>query len=87
MPISVILIAFSIDMSPLLAFPDKEPSGEKYNNTNCTNRVEDVGNADCIDPWHKSEHENGAERVSGKRQADENIADDLVPRVSYSLSV
>jgi hypothetical protein len=75
--IGKVLVAFPVKVSPMLALPDENTREEKDNNANSSNGIEDVGDADSINPRHQSEDENRAKQVSGESEADKGIPDNL----------
>jgi hypothetical protein len=71
-------------MAPLLALPNEHSGKQQDRGTNSADCVEDIGDADGIDPRHHAEDEDGAERVARESQRDEGVAYDLCECVSKS---
>lgn len=73
------LVPACILVAPLLTLPQESEGKEQHDETNRTDRVEHVGNADLGDPGRHGEDKDGAKCVPRKCEGHQCITDNLDP--------
>lgn len=61
----------------MLASPDEEGRKRQNHHTNRTNRIEDIRHTHTSNPRGHRKNEDGAKRVSHKRESRQSVAEDF----------